>query len=92
MAHGLFGSLVAEPEGSTYLDMTTGEPLASGWEAMIVPGNGLKAFREYNLLHHEVGDEKYDIPDGHGGVYPRVDPHTEAYRPGSRAMNYRSEP
>jgi manganese oxidase len=92
VAHGLFGSLVAEPPGSTYLDMNTGEPLASGWEATIVPGDGQKAFREYNLLHHEVGDEKYDIPDGHGGTYPRVDPHTEAYRPGSRAMNYRSEP
>ena len=92
VAHGLFGSLTVEPEGSTYVDMTTGKPIDSGWQASIVPGDGRKAFREYNLLHHEVGNEKENIPTAGGGNLPRVDPHTEAYRPGSRAMNYRSEP
>ena len=40
VAHGLFGALVVEPAGSTYLDMNTGEPTESGWEATIVPGDG----------------------------------------------------
>src|ERR687890_980796 len=89
--HGLLGALTVGPAGSKYLDMTTGQPIESGWQAMIVPGDGRKAFREYNLLHHEIGSEKEDI-QGANGALPRVDPHTEAYRPGSRAMNYRSEP
>jgi manganese oxidase len=90
--HGLFGALTVEPAGSRYLDMTTGQPVETGWQAMIVPGGGRKAFREYNLLHHEIGSEKEMVKGADGGDLPRVDPHTEAYRPGSRAMNYRSEP
>ena len=36
--HGLFGSLIVEPPGSTYWDASTpGKPLASGWEAIIKP-------------------------------------------------------
>ena len=31
--------------------------IESGWQAMIVPGDGRKAFREYNLVHHEIGSE-----------------------------------
>ena len=34
VAHGLFGALAVEPAGSTYLDMKTGGPLESGWEAI----------------------------------------------------------
>ncbi|MGH2944613.1 MAG: multicopper oxidase domain-containing protein, partial [Solirubrobacteraceae bacterium] len=92
VSHGLFGALVVEPEGSTYHTMDTLEPVESGWEAVIRPGSGKKAFREYVKLHHEVGDEQFDISDSRGGKLPRVDPHTESYRPGSRAINYRSEP
>src|SRR3954470_9775271 len=90
--HGLFGALTVQPAGSKYLDMTTGEPVETGWQAMIVPGDGRKAFREYNLLHHEIGSEKESVLRADGTPLPRVDPHTEAYRPGTRAMNYRSEP
>ncbi|MEY2534078.1 MAG: hypothetical protein QOF29_1988, partial [bacterium] len=92
VAHGLFGSLSVQPAGSTYLDMTTGQPIETGWQAMVVPGDGRKAFREYNILHHEIGTEKEDVFKADGTTLPRVDPHTEAYRPGTRAMNYRSEP
>ena len=90
--HGLFGSLSVQPAGSTYLDMTTGKPIESGWQAMIVPGDGHKAFREYNLVHHEIGTEKESVIGADGIPLPRIDPHTTAYRPGTRAMNYRSEP
>ncbi|HZC29218.1 MAG TPA: hypothetical protein VE269_05710, partial [Gaiellaceae bacterium] len=90
--HGLFGSLSVQPAGSRYLDMTTGRPIESGWQAMVVPGDGRKAFREYNLVHHEIGSEGESVLAADGSKLPRVDPHTEAYRPGTRAMNYRSEP
>jgi FtsP/CotA-like multicopper oxidase with cupredoxin domain len=91
VAHGLFGSLSVEPAGSTYRDMVTGKPIDSGWQANIMPANN-KSFREYVQLYHEVGDEDYRISTKNGGTLPRVDPHTESYRPGARAINYRSEP
>ena len=59
VAHGLFGSLVVEPKGSTWLG-ADGQPLASGWEAMISPPSPAKAFREYALLWHEIGNEQVE--------------------------------
>src|SRR3954453_1367836 len=91
VSHGLFGALAVEPEGSTYLDPTTGLPLKSGWEAMIKPQDKA-AFREFVKVYHEIGDEKAPVYDRSGHPLPTVDPVTEAYRPGSRAINYRSEP
>jgi hypothetical protein len=96
VAHGLFGTLNVEPPGSIYLNMTTGQPQLSGWEAIIVPGAG-KAFREGVQVFHEIGNdsERGDLNgvpiDIEGKKLPSVDPHTDAYRPGSRAINYRSE-
>ena len=89
--HGLFGSLMVEPEDSVYLNARTREPLASGWEAIVVP-HGHKSFREYATILHEVGDEQYRIKDRTGQDVPFVDPHTTSYRPDARAINYRSEP
>jgi len=91
VAHGLFGALSVEPAGSVYLHPDTGAPLKSGWEAMIRP-EGAPAFREYVKLYHEVGDEKDMIVARDGHDVPVVDPITDSYRPGSRAINYRSEP
>ena len=91
VAHGLFGALVVEPAGSTYLSPETGQPVESGWEAMIAP-QGNKSFREDVQVYHEVGDENFRILNKAGGELPLVDPHTDSYRPGARAMNYRSEP
>ena len=91
VAHGLFGALVVEPRGSTYHAMDDLSPLKSGWEAVIKP-EGKKSFREYVQLYHEIGDEDYRPLDSTGAAMPRVDPHSESYRPGARAINYRSEP
>lgn len=97
VSHGLFGQLVVEPAGSRYLHPDTGAELPAGgwgWEATIVPAGG-KSFREVNLIHHEVGDELYKIPTTSSDlapVLPVKDPVTLSYRPGSRALNYRSEP
>lgn len=91
VAHGLFGALVVEPRGSTYHAMDDLSPVRSGWEAVIKP-EGKKSFREYVQLYHEIGDEDYRPLDASGAEMPRVDPQSESYRPGARAMNYRSEP
>lgn len=94
VAHGLFGTLNVEPPGSIYLNPTTGLPQLSGWEADIIPGDGRPAFRENVQVYHEIGNEnETNVPvDISGNTLPVIDPHTDAYRPGSRAINYRSEP
>ncbi|KRC56993.1 hypothetical protein ASE19_04115 [Nocardioides sp. Root79] len=101
--HGLFGSLVVEPRGSTYWDATTaGTPLASGWEAIIKPGGPSLpcdpdspqptcAFREAAILHHEIGNDNEQLTSNDGTLVPLVDNTTGSYRPGSFAINYRSE-
>ncbi|MEP7178483.1 MAG: multicopper oxidase domain-containing protein, partial [Pseudonocardiales bacterium] len=96
--HGLFGSVVVEPPGSTYLDPNAvdeahGTALESGWESIIRPA-GHPEFRENVQLYHEIGNEneKTAVLNSAGVPIPFIDPHTDAYRPGTRAMNYRSEP
>ena len=63
---------------------------------MISPPAPAKAFREYALLWHEIGNEQVEPGvgpyDKNGVPLPTIDKHTGAYRPGSRAINYRSEP
>jgi hypothetical protein len=90
-AHGLFGAVIVEPRGSRHLDPVKGEPLSSGWAAIIQDPRG-PAFREFVLYYHEVGKERYRHLDRQGSPVVQVDPYTSAYRPGDRAMNYRSEP
>jgi hypothetical protein len=118
-AHGLFGTLVAEPAGSTWLDPRTGQDRSSdtswnSWDAIVRPPNEV-AFREFVIAYHEIGDENFNLrrpqregdpsgltpdPDGNGAPLPMVDDlnqaqagaFTHAYRPGSKAINYRSEP
>jgi FtsP/CotA-like multicopper oxidase with cupredoxin domain len=102
--HGLFGSFIVEPPGSTYWDASTvGQPLVSGWEAIIKPAGIDVAcmptsstptcgFREAVLLHHEFGNDNETLTDKNGQLLPLVDNTTGSYRPGEFALNYRSEP
>jgi manganese oxidase len=92
VSHGLFGVLAVEPPGSTYLDPATGGAQPSGWQAIIVPGTGRPSFREFVQIYHEVGNESDVIRDKSGGALPQTDPLTTSYRPGARAIDYRSEP
>jgi manganese oxidase len=89
--HGLFGILSVEPPGSQFLSPATLAPIESGWEAVIVP-SGAPSFRENVKIMHEIGNESEKVYDAQNNALPTVDPITEAYRPGSRGMNYRSEP
>jgi len=91
---GLFGTFVVEPKGSEYLDpLGTGDPtpMKSGWQAIIKNGTG-PDFREFVIIYHEVGDEAFRPVNKKGDFLPQRDPLTDSYRPGGRALNYRSEP
>src|SRR3954463_16522718 len=102
--HGLFGALMVEPPGSTYWNTTNrNQPLLSGWDAIIkptAPGVACNrnsqaqtcAFREAALLHHEIGNDNEVVTDKNGLLVPILDPISGSYRPGSFALNYRSEP
>ena len=90
-SHGLFGALIVEPKGSVYLDPISGGELLSGW-ATIIQDPGGSDFREFAIVYHEIGNERYLILNRVGRLVPLVDSFTDAYRPGSRAINYRSEP
>jgi FtsP/CotA-like multicopper oxidase with cupredoxin domain len=91
VGHGLFGTLIVEPPGSTWLDPRDPSRLATGWDAMIRDPDG-PDFRELTLVYHEIGDETYQLTDHTGKDIPLVDPITNSYRPAGRALNYRSEP
>jgi len=91
---GMFGVFVVEPRGSNYYEpLGTGPATeaSSGWQVMIDNGDG-PDFREFVLIYHEVGDEAFRPVNKHGDFLPQRDPLTDAYRPGARALNYRSEP
>ena len=49
-------------------------------------------FREFVIFYHEIGDEAFRPLNKKGDFLPQRDPLTDAYRPGGRALNYRSEP
>lgn len=89
--HGLFGVVIVEPQGSRYLHPTTGDPVASGWDAIIEDPNG-SDFREFAIIYHEIGTERYSHYDRNGVPVSLLDPFTNSYKPGGRALNYRSEP
>ncbi|WP_447976964.1 hypothetical protein [Candidatus Nitrospira bockiana] len=91
---GLFGAFVVEPKGSKYLEpLGTGAATEakSGWQVMIDNGSG-PDFREHVIFYHEIGDEAFRPLNKKGDFLPQRDPLTDAYRPGGRALNYRSEP
>ena len=92
---GLFGAFIVEPKGSKYLDaLGSGGPAPetkSGWQVNIDNGAG-PDFREFVLFYHEIGDEAFRPLNKKGDFLPQRDPLTDAYRPGGRAINYRSEP
>ncbi len=89
-AHGLFGVINVERRGSFYINPNTGLPQKSGWEAIIVDPSG-KDFREDTIMYHEFGDETFDLSQAGGSKMPTNDA-LGSYRPGSRLLNYRSEP
>ena len=98
-SHGLFGALIVEPKGSVYIDPLGGGEVTSGWAAVIQDPSGAD-FREFAIYYHEIGNEAFTVLNKSGGgniisrgrAVPFVDELSGAYKPGGRAMNYRSEP
>lgn len=88
---GMFGALVVEPRGSSYLNPWNSQALKSGWMAMIHDSNG-HDFREFAIFYHEIGDEVFRILNKKGEMLPQRDQFTDTYRPGGRGLNLRSEP
>ncbi len=89
--HGLFGAIVIEERGASYVDPVDGGTQKSGWWAMIQRPGG-SDFREFVIYYHEVGSERYRHRNKSGERVTLTDPRSGAYKPGGRALNYRSEP
>ncbi len=90
-SHGLYGAVIVEPAGADWLDPATLAPLVTGWAAVIT-APGRAPFREFALFYAEVGDETFQPLDRDGAPLPQAESLSGAYRPGARALNYRSEP
>jgi manganese oxidase len=89
--HGLFGAVIVEPANSRYIDSLSGDELRSGWAAIIEDPNGSN-FREFALIYHEIGTERFRHRNRFGQQVELLDRFTASYKPGGRALNYRSEP
>ena len=89
--HGLFGAIVIEQKGSTYENPEDGTNQSTGWTSIIRNPNG-SDFREFVLYYHEIGSERYRHLDKNAEPVTFIDEMGGAYKPGGRAMNYRSEP
>ncbi|PWR07463.1 hypothetical protein DKT68_19055 [Micromonospora acroterricola] len=93
--HGLFGGLVIEPKGTSWVSPRDGTPLRSGTQAVVVDPNG-KDYREnIVLLNSDLAlfrNNGSDVPDN---VDLAVSPSRETDDPedsGEVAVNYRNEP
>ncbi|RFS87308.1 hypothetical protein D0T12_03470 [Actinomadura spongiicola] len=77
-AHGLFGALIVEPEGATWTDPVTGEPLLDGLHADVhVPGQ--PSFREYTLfMQDESPNDNPVLPPHPRYECDRPRPHTHS--------------
>ncbi len=85
--HGLFASLIIEPEGSTYHDPKTGKQIKYGTKAVIKTSSG-RVFREFGLFVHDFAL----LFDRHGKALnppPFPGSHDD---PGVMGINYKSEP
>ena len=89
--HGMFGAVIVEPAGSTWVDQVTGEADTVSWSAIVEPPDE-PAFREFVTFYHEVGTESEVPLDASDQPLPLADPITGSYKPSGRALNYRSEP
>ena len=78
-------------QGPVYVDPLTGDELRSGWAAIIEDPTG-SDFREFALVYHEIGTERYRHRNRFGFPVELLDRFTTSYKPGGRALNYRSEP
>jgi hypothetical protein len=93
--HGLYGSLIIEPEGSKYLDPSTGEEIESGQQAVITTPNEPDFRENVVLMNSDLALFRANgdgVPDN---VDLAVGPSREADDPedqGEFSIGYRNEP
>jgi hypothetical protein len=93
--HGLYGGLIIEPRGSSFLNPKTGAPIRSGQEAVIVDPNGPDFRENVVLMNSDLAlfrNNGDPVPDN---VDIAVGPSQEANDPedqGEFSINYRNEP
>lgn len=85
--HGMFGALLIEPAGASFLDPKTGQPLKKGTKAVIKTKTG-GYYREFALFVHDFAllfdkDNQPLNPPEHPGSDDD---------PGVMGVNYRAEP
>jgi FtsP/CotA-like multicopper oxidase with cupredoxin domain len=87
--HGLWGALLVEPKGSTWLNPNGGGPLKAGAEAVIkwTEGGVVKRQREF-VVDFQDG---LNLRDGAVNPIAPPAPTEEAYEMGNRGINYRTE-
>ena len=85
--HGLFGSLIIEPKGSTYHNPKTGKKIKYGTKAVIKTPSG-RRFREYALFVHDFA-LLFDREGNALNPPPFPGSHDD---PGVVGINYKSEP
>lgn len=82
--HGLFGALIVEEPGTTWLDPKTGQALRSGTRAMIEDPDG-PDFREFAVYYHDGADLRN--ADGSQPTWQHSDAEQSLY-----TLNYRGDP
>ncbi|MEO3215309.1 multicopper oxidase domain-containing protein [Romboutsia sp. 1001216sp1] len=85
--HGVFGSLIIEPKGSTYHDPKTGNPIKYGTKAVIKTPSG-RTFREFGLFVHDFA-LLFDKDKNPLNPPPFSGSHDD---PGVMGINYKCEP
>lgn len=85
--HGVFGGLIIEEAGATFLDIRTGKELKFGTQAVIRRRNGT-SFREFALFVHDFAL----LFDKNGNPLNPPEVPGSHDDPGVMGINYRSEP
>ncbi|MET8355531.1 hypothetical protein [Micromonospora sp. NPDC005171] len=101
-SHGLYGALIIEPPGSTYLNPTTGAPLASGVSAVVSNPNGADHRENIVLMNSDLALFRKDVngnvaddqpvPDNFDLSLTPSDVADDAEDQGEFSINYSNEP
>jgi hypothetical protein len=93
--HGLYGGLIIEPAGSTWLDPKTGAPLRSGQEAVIVDPTAADFRENVVLMNSDLALFRNDgspVPDNVDLAVGPSQIENDPEDQGEFSVNYRNEP
>jgi hypothetical protein len=93
--HGLFGGLVSEPLGSTYLDPKTGSPIKSGQEAVVIDPVGPDFRENIVMMNSDLSlfqQDGFPVADNRDLRIENSDEADDPEDQGEFSINYRNEP